>query len=175
MARKNNNKKYQKKLYLKKGSNFDRCDQVTSRRFPLRYKWFQSTWHKIRFLKHFYFWSNSKYLLRYGQISVRELGSGLRFGTLPGKKIWRGDVTKIRQGHISYLDCSLGPMDLWVTSRFCKKKSWQHKKGQDFYTKELVWNVTRSRSIVFFSKMIMSRTLTTANAPQDFSSYQFLH
>jgi hypothetical protein len=40
---------------------------------PLRYRWIRSTWHEIRFLKHFYFWSNSKYWLRYGQFSVREL------------------------------------------------------------------------------------------------------
>jgi hypothetical protein len=31
--------------------------------------------------------------------------------------------------HISDLDCSLGPVDLCMTSRFCKKKSWRHKKG----------------------------------------------
>jgi hypothetical protein len=62
-------------------------------------------------------------------------------------KIWRGDVTEKR--HISDLDCSLGPVDLCMTSRFCKKILTAQKR-QDYYTKELVQNVTMSRSIVFF-------------------------
>jgi hypothetical protein len=48
--------------------------------------------------------------------------------SLMKSKIWRGDVTDKR--HISDLDCSLGPVDLCMTSRFCKKKSWRHKKGK---------------------------------------------
>ncbi len=49
-----------------------------------RYGWFWSTWHEITFLKHFYFWSNSKYWLRYGQFSVRELRDYDIYVTLAG-------------------------------------------------------------------------------------------
>jgi hypothetical protein len=68
MAWKNNDEKrreQRKKIILEKGLELWSSDAP----LPLRYKWYRSTRHKIRFLKHFYFRSNSKYYLRYSQIA----------------------------------------------------------------------------------------------------------